>query len=83
MNLLDLKPDSAVEIAHAIRNDCVPLPDPGHALEFAPYFEPFAQARIVLLGEDPTALQLCGAALILAGLVSLAAGRRAQSPAAS
>jgi drug/metabolite transporter (DMT)-like permease len=38
---------------------------------------------IVLLGEDPTALQLCGAALILAGLVSLAAGRRAQSPAAS
>ena len=38
---------------------------------------------IVLLGEDPTALQLCGAALILAGLVSLAAGRRAQSTAAS
>jgi len=38
---------------------------------------------IVLLGEDPTALQLCGAALILAGLVSLAAGRRAQSAAAS
>jgi drug/metabolite transporter (DMT)-like permease len=34
---------------------------------------------IVLLGEDPTALQLCGAALILAGLVSLAAGRRAQA----
>jgi len=35
---------------------------------------------IVLLGEDPTALQLSGAALILAGLVSLAAGRRAQAP---
>ncbi len=32
---------------------------------------------ILLLGEDPTALQLCGAALILAGLVSLAARRRA------
>ena len=38
---------------------------------------------IVLLGEDPTALQLCGAALILAGLVSLAAGRRAQAEPAS
>ena len=33
---------------------------------------------IVLLGEDPSTLQLCGAALILAGLVSLAARRRAQ-----
>jgi drug/metabolite transporter (DMT)-like permease len=36
---------------------------------------------IVLLGEEPTAVQLCGAALILAGLVSVAAGRRAQEPA--
>jgi len=36
---------------------------------------------IVLLGEDPTVLQLFGAALILAGLVSLAAGRRAQAAA--
>jgi drug/metabolite transporter (DMT)-like permease len=34
---------------------------------------------IVLLGEDPSVLQLCGAALILAGLVSLAAGRRARA----
>ena len=32
---------------------------------------------ILLLGEDPTALQLCGAALILTGLVSLVARRRA------
>ena len=32
---------------------------------------------IVLLGEHPSGLQLLGAALILAGLVSLAAGRRA------
>jgi drug/metabolite transporter (DMT)-like permease len=38
---------------------------------------------IVLLGEDPTGLQLCGAALILAGLVSLAAGRRAQAASAA
>jgi drug/metabolite transporter (DMT)-like permease len=34
---------------------------------------------IVLLGESPSALQLLGAALILAGLVSLAAGRRASA----
>ena len=31
---------------------------------------------IVLLGEEPSALQLCGAALILTGLVSLVARRR-------
>ena len=36
---------------------------------------------IVLLGEDPSALQLCGAACILAGLVSVAARRRIQGPA--
>ena len=30
---------------------------------------------IVLLGEDPSALQLCGAACILTGLVSVAARR--------
>ncbi len=36
---------------------------------------------IVLLGEDPSALQLCGAASILAGLISVAARRRAQAPA--
>jgi drug/metabolite transporter (DMT)-like permease len=36
---------------------------------------------IVLLGEDPSALQLCGAACILAGLVSVAASRRVQAPA--
>jgi drug/metabolite transporter (DMT)-like permease len=31
---------------------------------------------IVLLGEEPSALQLCGAGFILAGLVSVATGRR-------
>jgi drug/metabolite transporter (DMT)-like permease len=36
---------------------------------------------IVLIGEDPSALQLCGAACILAGLVSVAASRRVQEPA--
>jgi drug/metabolite transporter (DMT)-like permease len=35
---------------------------------------------VVLLGEEPTVLQLCGAACILAGLVSVAA-RRVQGPA--
>ena len=35
---------------------------------------------IVLLGEEPSGLQLCGAALILAGLVSVAARRRSQAP---
>ena len=34
---------------------------------------------IVLLGESPSELQLAGAALILAGLVSLAAGRQGES----
>jgi drug/metabolite transporter (DMT)-like permease len=38
---------------------------------------------IVLLGEDPSVLQLCGAACILAGLVSVAAGRRRAKPPAS
>ena len=38
---------------------------------------------IVLLGEDPTALQLCGVAPTLAGPVLLAAGRRAQAEPAS
>ena len=36
---------------------------------------------IVLLGENPSTLQLCGAASILAGLVSVAAGRRRAQPA--
>src|SRR5215211_1828493 len=35
---------------------------------------------IVLLGEEPTVLQLCGAACILAGLISIATRRRAQPP---
>jgi drug/metabolite transporter (DMT)-like permease len=37
---------------------------------------------IVLLSEEPSVLQLCGAACILAGLVSVAlARRRVQAPA--
>ncbi len=51
MTLVEVKPDSAVELGHAIRDACVPLPDPRHVLEFGPYFEPFATARVVMLGE--------------------------------
>ena len=36
---------------------------------------------VVLLGEEPSAMQLCGAACILFGLVSVAARRRVQAPA--
>jgi drug/metabolite transporter (DMT)-like permease len=36
---------------------------------------------IVLLGEDPSSLQLCGACCILAGLVSIAMRRRMPAPA--
>jgi drug/metabolite transporter (DMT)-like permease len=36
---------------------------------------------VVLLGEEPSLLQLCGAACILGGLVSVAARRRVQAPA--
>jgi drug/metabolite transporter (DMT)-like permease len=35
---------------------------------------------IVLLGEEPTVLQLCGAGCILAGLISVATRRRVQAP---
>jgi drug/metabolite transporter (DMT)-like permease len=36
---------------------------------------------VVLLGEEPSVLQLCGAGCILAGLVSVATRRRVQAPA--
>ena len=51
MNTMDLAPESAVEIARAIRHAVTPLPDPQHALEFGPFFDVFADARVVLLGE--------------------------------
>jgi len=38
---------------------------------------------VVLLGEDPSALQLAGVALILAGLVSVALRRDSARPAAA
>ncbi|HEV7344460.1 MAG TPA: erythromycin esterase family protein [Devosia sp.] len=51
MSVLELEPDSAVEIARAIRSKCTPLPDPNHALEFGPFFDELADAKVVLLGE--------------------------------
>ncbi len=51
MDVLKLKPDSAVEAARAIRAACQALPDPDRAIEFGGFFEAFAETRIVLLGE--------------------------------
>ena len=51
MSVLDLQPESAVEAARAIKSACVPLPDPIHALEFGPFFDSLADAKVVLLGE--------------------------------
>lgn len=51
MTVLDLQPESAVEAARAIKSACVPLPDPIHALEFGPFFDSLADAKVVLLGE--------------------------------
>jgi erythromycin esterase-like protein len=51
MGVLELQPESAVEAAHVIRGSCQPLPDPAYSIEFGAFFEPFAEARVVLLGE--------------------------------
>jgi erythromycin esterase-like protein len=51
MDILKIKPDSAVEAGEIVRRASVPLPDPAHALEFGPFFDNLADAKIVLLGE--------------------------------
>ena len=51
MDVLELNPDSAFDVARIIRTGCQELPDPDHALEFGAFFEEFADARVVLLGE--------------------------------
>ena len=51
MTLADLKPNDADRIAHSIRHACQPLPDPEHMVEFGAFFDPFAEADVVLLGE--------------------------------
>ena len=51
MSVLDLQPESAVEAARAIKSASIPLPDPIHALEFGPFFDSLADAKVVLLGE--------------------------------
>ncbi|HEV7293591.1 MAG TPA: erythromycin esterase family protein [Devosia sp.] len=44
-------PDATIDVAREIRHAAVPLPDPRHALEFGPFFDELADAKIVLLGE--------------------------------
>jgi erythromycin esterase-like protein len=51
MDVLEVRPESAIEAARAIAGSCQPLPAPDHALEFGPWFDPYAEARVVLLGE--------------------------------
>ena len=51
MSMAELKPNDADRVAHAIRHACQPLPDPAHMIEFGAFFDPFADADIVLLGE--------------------------------
>lgn len=51
MALAAFKPNDVNEVAHAIAHACRPLPDPAHMIEFGAFFDPFAEANIVLLGE--------------------------------
>ena len=51
MDTLELRPEAAVEIAHIIKAACRPLPDPDESVAFGAFFEQFADARVVLLGE--------------------------------
>src|SRR5689334_10880106 len=51
MALLDLRPNDAAEVAHAIAHACRPLPDPAHMIEFGAFFDPYAEASVVMLGE--------------------------------
>lgn len=51
MTLQELRPNNATDIARAIGHACQALPDPAHMIEFGAFFDPFAGARIVLLGE--------------------------------
>ncbi|MEZ2131552.1 MULTISPECIES: erythromycin esterase family protein [unclassified Sinorhizobium] len=51
MTLQELRPNNATDIARAIGHACKVLPDPAHMIEFGAFFDPFAGARIVLLGE--------------------------------
>jgi erythromycin esterase-like protein len=51
MSVHALKPKTALEAAHTIRESLTPLPDPQHAFEFGPFFDAFGEAQVVLLGE--------------------------------
>jgi erythromycin esterase-like protein len=52
VTLLELKPNQADGIAHAIRHACQLLPDPAHMIEFGAFFDPYIDSsKVVLLGE--------------------------------
>ena len=51
MTVVDVRPDEAVGIAHALRPHTVELPNPDLAVEFGAFFDDFGSARVVLLGE--------------------------------
>jgi len=51
MDIVDIRPDAALEAAKAIRHAAVPLPDPRQVVEFGAFFDGFADAKLVLLGE--------------------------------
>ena len=46
-----MRAQGADDAAALVRDQCIPLPEPEKALAFGPFFDRFAQARVVLLGE--------------------------------
>ena len=46
-----MRAQGADEAAALVRGLCVHLPEPEKAAAFGPFFDRFAQARVVLLGE--------------------------------
>lgn len=49
--LQEMRPNNATDIARAIGHACQALPDPAHMIEFGAFFDPYASAKIILLGE--------------------------------
>ena len=46
-----MRAQGADDAAALVRDQCIPLPEPEKATTFGPFFDRFAQARVVLLGE--------------------------------
>lgn len=51
MGTIDLSAAGPAAAARAIRTACQPLPQPSETLEFGSFFRPYAEARVILLGE--------------------------------